>query len=97
MILHRKGKVKTTCRGWKHIRDQHQMAIKEAKASRAVYLSENIQRVEVDLEMEDGTRLVLTMSSHLAGKLILQMSAAYTAINPPLRTGSGASNWKGMD
>jgi len=87
----------TPCRGRKHILDQHQFNIAQAKATRAVYLSPDVQRVEVELITEDGEHMIACLPSRLAGELIIQLTTAYEAIHPTLRTGLGTASWRGMD
>lgn len=85
------------CRGRKHILSEHQFPISQVKASRAVYLSPDVQRVEVEVITEDGEHLILNLTSKQAGELAIQLNTAYEAIHPVLRTGLGTASWRGMD
>jgi hypothetical protein len=91
------AKTYTPCKGRKHIAEMHQFNIDQAKATRAVYLSPDVQRIEVELITEDGEHLIACFPSRLAGELIIQMTGAYEAIHPTLRTGLGTASWRGMD
>lgn len=71
--------------------------IREAVSSRAVYQSEEIQRVELHIQTTDGDKLILEMTPQLARKIIVEMRSAYLAINPPLTGGNNAAGWMGME
>lgn len=61
--------------------------VRRLVASRAVYESEELQRVEVMVEIEgpDRERLTLDMNTQQAAQLIRQLVAVHDAIHPPLR------------
>ncbi|MCA1806257.1 MAG: hypothetical protein LC687_00030 [Actinobacteria bacterium] len=58
----------------------------KVKASRAVYESADIQRIELTIitAPPHGEELILEFTPPLAHKAILEMSLAYNAINPPI-------------
>lgn len=58
--------------------------VREVIASRALYESEEIQRVEVKLELETGDKLTIELLPRQAHKLIVQMTSAYEAIHPQI-------------
>lgn len=66
-------------------------------ASRAVFESQDIQRVDVRFRNDDGDELTLEFHPDIVPNLILELSTAYEAIRPPLRgTGGHAAGWNGM-
>lgn len=73
------------------------LRIKKIRASRAVFVNQDVQEVEIQFVTEDGERLDLQMPSRLAPALIQELTIAYQAINPPLRSGSYESTWQGME
>lgn len=89
--------MRRACRGIRHLLEQHTITARRAKATRAVYVDDEHSEIEVTLEIEDGTLLVIRMTPKVAGPLIVQMSTAYTAIHPPLKSGLGAAGWQGME
>ena len=59
---------------------------KKVLASRAVYTDQDVkERVEVKVEVEDGHTLILDLNTSQVVVLIRNLTAAYEAINPPLR------------
>ena len=70
--------------------------IRDAVSTRAVYQSEEIQRVELHITTTDGDKLILEMNPAIARKIIVEMRNAYLAINPPL-TGNNGAGFLGMD
>lgn len=76
-------------------RERETLRVEKLQASRAKYHDTDIQRVEVKLKTEGNGLLTLDMSTDQAHALIIQMTAAYNAIRPPLATGSAA--FMGMD
>lgn len=72
------------------------LPVKNIVSSRAVYQSEEIQRVELKLTLESGDTLILEMTPLLCRKTIEELKIAYLAINPPLTGGQGAAGWQGM-
>lgn len=59
------------------------LPVSKVRASRARYISPDIQRVEIEFEVDEG-RLTLDLHPSQALQLINELSSAYTAINPPL-------------
>lgn len=78
-------------------RNRESLRIKKVRASRAVFINQDVQEVEINLITEDGERLDLQLPSRLVPGLIQGLSIAYTAINPPLRSGDWQSSWQGME
>jgi enoyl reductase-like protein len=64
--------------------------VAKIKASRAVYQDADIQRVEMRFEVNVGAgkneSITLEMSLDQAGETIRQLTAAYEAARPPLRS-----------
>lgn len=69
---------------WWNRRPKMNIPVERVKASRAIYISPDVQKIEMEV-WADGQSLVLDMTSKQAAELIQQLSAAYMAINPPLR------------
>lgn len=69
---------------WWNRRPQMNIPVEKIRASRAVYISPDIQKVEMEI-WADGQSLILDMTSEQASELVRQLSVAYTAINPPLK------------
>lgn len=59
---------------------------KDIRATRAMYIDEDTQRVELTIDTSDNYRVTITMTPNQSRKLIEQLTQAYHAINPPLRT-----------
>jgi len=79
-------------------KERQSLRIKKAVAARAVYDNgEGLQEIELRLLTEDGERLTLQIPPSLARKLTLELSSAYEAINPPLRSSRNAADFLGMD
>lgn len=76
-------------------KERQSLRIKKARAARAIFVNTETQEVEVQLLTDDGERLELQIPSSVAHTLIMHMTEAYLAINPPLRTGA-AADWQGM-
>lgn len=64
--------------------------VEKVRASRAIYGDADHSELEIKMMLEGGTPITLRMTPHLARQLIVTMTSAYTAINPPLRSGNAA-------
>jgi hypothetical protein len=73
--------------------------IKKAVAARAIYKGHHTDTSEIELRLltEGDERLVLRIPPALAGKLVMELSSAYEAINPPLRGRTTPADFFGMD
>jgi len=60
--------------------------VRKVHASRAVFESEEIQRVDIELTLDYDIKVRLELNPRLTQQLIVQLTNAYLAINPPLRT-----------
>jgi hypothetical protein len=70
--------------------------VKKIGASRAKYESPDIQRIEVRMTLEgDLGDLTIILTPSQGHELITNLTTAYTAINPPLRS-PGAAGFYGM-
>lgn len=78
-------------------KERQSLRIQKVKASRAVFINQDVQEVEISLITEDGERLDLQLPSRLAPKLIQEMMLSYQAIHPPIQTGGFQATWQGMD
>jgi len=67
--------------------------VRDIKAARAVYESEDIQRVEVILTDEAGNRLTLELTSKQTRDLITNLSTCYNAIHPSLPGNGYGQHW----
>lgn len=75
-------------------REGRTLKVLKLKASRAVYHNADIQRVEVEVEVESGDgpqKIILDMSTKQAGMLVRDVTNAYDAIHPPLRPRLGGT------
>lgn len=55
-------------------------------ASRAIYVDQETQRVEIKMLTSDNYEVIITLTPSQARDLIEQTTMAFYAINPPLRT-----------
>ena len=69
---------------WRRPQNSNSVDVVKARATRALYLSEDIQKVEVKLEIETGEKVTLVFPSRVAFDLITQMIAAHKAIHPEI-------------
>ena len=60
--------------------------LRSTRATRCVYESEDIQRVEMQLETVAGECITFSMNSRQTAELIEKLTHCYFAINPELRT-----------
>lgn len=67
-------------------RERVDLDAQKIEATRAMYIDEDIQRVEMTIETSDNYRVVITMTPRQARQLLEQLTMSYHAINPPLRT-----------
>lgn len=58
--------------------------VRKVRAARAVFQSEEIQRIDLDFEIEGGERIRFELLPKDAHALISQVSTAYNAIHPRL-------------
>lgn len=73
------------------------LSVTDLRAARAVFQGSNERdRIEVELQTDLGI-LTLDMPAMLAHKLVREVSAAYTAANPPLEHRNPAAGWAGGD
>ena len=72
------------------------IAVKKVEASRAIFESTEVQRVDVRLTDEAGNKLTLELRDRQVYDLIVQLTIAYQAMHPALPTNS-AARWQGMD
>jgi hypothetical protein len=63
--------------------------IKAVGASRAIYVDEETQRVRIVFTTTDDQKIIMELPSRKAGELIEQLTSAYYAINPTLKTARG--------
>lgn len=69
--------------------------VKRIGASRALFLSEGVSRIDITVELDYGNRIRLEMDPQLAHKLIRELTASYIAINPPIRNYGGGVPFDG--
>lgn len=67
----------------RYLRDT--IRVRKIKASRAVFESEEIQRVDVDIDLDYSEKIRLEMTPQQTYKLITELMSAYHAICPPIR------------
>ena len=60
------------------------LKVKSIRGARAVYESEEIQRVELKLETEWGDKVILEMTPAQCHRLVTDLTNAYEAIFPPI-------------
>ena len=65
--------------------------VKKASACRAVYHSEDVQRIEMRIDCSDGQSYLFDMSPHIAHQIASNILISYEAIFPPNVT----RNWGG--
>jgi 23S rRNA U2552 (ribose-2'-O)-methylase RlmE/FtsJ len=84
------------CRSMRHIFKQHTVGVDAISAARAVYISPDVQRIDLTVVLEGGHTLILDLHTEQAGRIIKELSDAYEAIHPRLTTGFSAASWRGM-
>lgn len=67
--------------------------VKRAKSARAVYVSPDIQRIELDIDTTDGEIYRFDMSPHIAHEMARSTLIAYSAIFPRSAMRQIGSNW----
>lgn len=70
--------------------------VRKIRASRAVFESEEIQRIDIELILDGDIKVRLEMNPQLAHSFIQQLTNAYLACNPPLRGFNGNVGGYGM-
>lgn len=65
-------------------RGKDSLKVKSLRGSRAVYESEEIQRVELKLETGLGDKVILEMTPAQCHRLIMDLTNAYESIFPPI-------------
>ena len=68
------------------IAEQEVIDLRSTRATRCVYHSEDLQRVEMQLESIAGECITYSLSPQQTAELIEKLTHCYYAINPPLRT-----------
>lgn len=68
--------------------------VKRIRAARALYVTDEIQRVEVTMDLENGETIRVDMPPRKAYELIVTLEAAYTAIHPQIpRQNPNSPSW----
>lgn len=65
-------------------REHVTLTAKDIKSARAIFESEDRQRIDLTVTTEEDYRVTIELSPKLAHKAILEMGIAYNTINPPL-------------
>lgn len=60
------------------------MVAKKINAARALYISEDIQRIEMKIDTSLGEKVIIELTAKQCFDLMGELAAAYNAINPPL-------------
>lgn len=72
-------------------REGRTVRVQAIKASRARYESQDIQRVELEVQVEGGQKIILDMNVEQVAKAVHELVNAHDAIHPPLRPRSGGT------
>ena len=68
--------------------------VKRIRAARALYVSDEIQRIEVTMELENGETIRVDMTPKKAHEFIVTLESAYNAIHPPItRQNPNSPSW----
>lgn len=68
--------------------------VKKVLAARALYVSDEIQRIEMALELENGETIRVDMTPRKGYQLIVTLESAYNAIHPQIpRTNQNSPSW----
>lgn len=68
--------------------------VKRVRAARAMYVSDEIQRIEMTLELENGETIRVDMTPRKGYELIVTLESAYNAIHPQIpRQNPGSPSW----
>lgn len=68
--------------------------VKRIRAARAMYVSDEIQRIEITMDLENGETVRVDMTPKKAHGLIVMLESAYNAIHPPItRTNPNSPSW----
>ena len=65
--------------------ERHSVVVRKIRATRAMFVSPDVQEVHVEFVTDENDRLVLQLAPRHAYTLIHELTNAYNAINPPLR------------
>lgn len=63
-----------------------ELEVTKIGASRAIYVDEDTQRVEMRMITTDKYEVLITLTPNQTRDLIEQLTMSYYAINPPLKT-----------
>lgn len=73
------------------------LRIVDVKASRALFVNEGVQEVEIRLKVDSGDQLTLILPLDSTHKLITNLATAYNAARPPIKgLGQTGAGWNGM-
>ena len=72
-------------KGIRSLWQKHSLRISKISGARAIYESEEIQRVELRCETRETDPFTLEMTPQQCAELIVQLTNAYEAIFPPIR------------
>lgn len=81
---------------FKFFKGRESTHVKSIRASRAMYISPDVQEINIEFIAETGEHLTLQLTPDQARDLILHMTSSYQAIRPPLRGNTAAADWEGM-
>lgn len=72
-------------------REGRTIPVKSVRASRARYVTPDIQRCELEIELEGGERIILDMNVEQVAKAVHELINVHDAIHPPLRPRMGGT------
>jgi hypothetical protein len=67
--------------------------VKNVKAARAVFESQDIQRIDMTVVDEAGNRITFELKLMDAHRLIGELTTAYQSIHPPLASSGYGQHW----
>ena len=68
---------------WWRRKNKEAVSVTKAQATRAIYVDEDTQMVEIRLVIDTGEEVTLSLTPRVSRKLVEQLLATHAAINPP--------------
>lgn len=67
--------------------------VHKIESSRAIYESQDVQRIDIRLTTDEGDKLTLELTDRHAFDLIRQLTTSYQAIHPSLPSSGYGQHW----
>jgi hypothetical protein len=63
---------------------QEVFPVKAIRAVRMMFITDEVQRVQITMDLENGEKVSVDMTPRLAYKLIVELESAYATIHPQI-------------